>query len=139
MINEAMLKYYLNKCLKIDKSKFRFISTDQENFAIQRPIGGTREEESDEADEEVTVVKIVIEIVDDQDNVDRYFKQLKHQIREGLSLLYDIEPLYLSINLGQCGLSPKDKSVYMRDFHLIKRKGVVINRQDFVVSVLRHR
>lgn len=104
MINEAMLKYYLNKCLKIDKSKFRFISTEQRSFAIQRPIGGTRDSEdqtdADEEDEEVTVVKIIIEIVDDQENVDRYFKQLKTQIREGLSLLYDIAPLFLSINLG---------------------------------------
>lgn len=71
MISEAMLKYILNVCLKIDKSKFRFISTEQEHFAIQRP--GDYKEETDE-DEEVAVVKIIIEIVDDQDNVDRYFK-----------------------------------------------------------------
>jgi hypothetical protein len=78
--------------------------------------------------------------VDDQENVDRYFKQLKHQIREGTSLLYDIAPLYLSINLGQCGLTPKDsRTAYLKDYHLIKRRGLVIARDDFVVSVLRHK
>ncbi len=34
MINEAMVKYYLNKCLDIDKSKFRFITSDAEEFYI---------------------------------------------------------------------------------------------------------
>ena len=36
--------------------------------------------------------------------VDKYLKKLKTQIREGTSILYDLKPLYLSLNLGQCGL-----------------------------------
>lgn len=32
MINEPMLKYYLNKCLKIDKDKFRFLSSEEHAF-----------------------------------------------------------------------------------------------------------
>lgn len=51
-------------------------------------------------DEEVTVVKVLIEIIDDQDNIDRYFKMMKSQIREGTSILYDLQPLYLSLCLG---------------------------------------
>lgn len=26
LVNEAMLRFYLNKCLKIDKEKFRFVA-----------------------------------------------------------------------------------------------------------------
>ena len=60
--------------------------------------------------EEVTVIKILFEIVDDQESkkliiyaileVDIYLKRLKTQIREGTSILYDLKPLYLSLNLG---------------------------------------
>jgi hypothetical protein len=58
-------------------------------------------------------------------------------VREGTSLLYDLQPLYVSINLGQCGLQLQDKS-FMRDYHLIKRTGVTIRDDNYVVSVLRH-
>jgi hypothetical protein len=37
-------------------------------------------------------------------DVDKYLKQLKTQIKEGTSILYDLKPLYLSLNLGQSGL-----------------------------------
>jgi hypothetical protein len=41
MINEAMLKYYLRKCLKgaLEKEKFRFIATEESVFTIERPVG----------------------------------------------------------------------------------------------------
>lgn len=71
--------------------------------------------------------------------MDRCFKLLKQQIREGTSLFYDLSPLFLSINLGQCGLSPKDHGTYMKDFHLIKRRGLIIKNDDYVISVLRHK
>ncbi len=32
MINEPMLKYYLNKCIKIDKDKFRFLSSEEHAY-----------------------------------------------------------------------------------------------------------
>jgi hypothetical protein len=72
--------------------------------------------------------------------VDKYLKKLKTQIREGTSILYDLKPLYLSLNLGQCGLkSSPNSSAQLRNYHLIKRRGVLIRQADYVVSVLRHR
>ena len=58
MITEAMLKFYLNKSLKIDKDKFRVLNIDQEQFTL--PKKGNLQK-----GEEVTVVKVLIEIVDD--------------------------------------------------------------------------
>ncbi len=58
MITEAMLKFYLNKSLKIDKDKFRVLNIDQEQFTL--PKKGNFQK-----GEEVTVVKVLIEIVDD--------------------------------------------------------------------------
>lgn len=61
------------------------------------------------------MAKVLIEIVDDQNSkilvtviflldIDKYLKQLKTQVRDGTSLLFDLQPLFLSLNLGQCGL-----------------------------------
>ena len=132
MITEAMLKFYLNKSLKIDKDKFRVLYTDQEQFVLPKKGGQLK-------GEEVTVVKILIEIVDDQENIDRYLKLLKTQVRDGTSILYDLQPLYLSLNLGCTGLQINDQAPLLRDYHLIKRKGVALKQEDFVVSVLRHK
>jgi hypothetical protein len=34
MITEAMLKYYLNKALKIDKEKFRVLSSEEQQVML---------------------------------------------------------------------------------------------------------
>jgi hypothetical protein len=83
MITEAMLKFYLNKSLKIDKDKFRILNIDQEQFTLPKKAGTSKAEV-------VTVVKILIEIVDDQANIDQYLKSLKTQVRDGTSILYDL-------------------------------------------------
>ena len=132
MITEAMLKFYLNKSLKIDKDKFRVLKTDQELFVLPKKGGQLK-------GEEITVAKILIEIVDDQDSIDKYLKQLKTQVRDGTSILFDLQPLFLSLNLGCTGLQINDKAPLIRDYHLIKRKGVSFKEEDFVVSVLRHK
>ncbi len=99
MITKAMLRYYLNKALKIDKDKFRILSSEE-----QQVILAASQQRLVSNEELVTVVKVLIEIVDDQVNIDRYLKQLKTQIRDGTSLLYDLQPLYLCLNLGKTGL-----------------------------------
>jgi len=65
LINEAMIKFYLNKCLQVDKAKFRFINTEELVFTIDKQNAYLKDEH-ETPDEEVTVVKIFIEIVDDQ-------------------------------------------------------------------------
>jgi hypothetical protein len=132
MITEAMLKFYLNKSLKIDKDKLRVLKTDQEQFILPKKGGQLK-------GEEITVAKILIEIVDDQENIDKYLKQLKTQVRDGTSILFDLQPLFLSLNLGCTGLQINDQAPLIRDYHLIKRKGVSFKEEDFVVSVLRHK
>ena len=72
MITEAMLKYYFNKCLKLDKDKFRFISTEEVNFKIEKHQHVALKDPLETPDESVTVIKVLIEIVDDQDSKHTY-------------------------------------------------------------------
>lgn len=60
------MKYYLNKCLKLDKEKFRFISTEEQMFQIEKQQ--IHKDELESPDEQVTVVKVLIEIIDDQES-----------------------------------------------------------------------
>ncbi|CDW76064.1 UNKNOWN [Stylonychia lemnae] len=85
--------------------------------------------------ESVEIIKFWIEIVDDQENIDKYFKLLKNQIRDGTCILYDLEPLYLSINLGNIGLNANNQ---IRDYHIMTKQGTKISGEDFMVSILRH-
>ena len=57
-------------------------------------------------------------------DIDRYFSLLKRQIKDGTSLLYDLSPLYISINLGEVGMST---SKQLKDFHIVKKKGIVVS------------
>eukprot|EP00347_Sterkiella_histriomuscorum_P013376 403364949 len=142
MINESMLKYYLNKCLKLDKNKFRFLSTQEERYELELAGKGVNRTQK----ESVLVVKLIIEIIDDQENFDQYFKMLKNQIRDGSCLLYDLDPLYISINLGQTGINSRQ---LISDYHFIFKKGIKVNQikefnilqiqeEDYLLSVLRH-
>lgn len=63
MINDSMLKYYLNKCLKVPKDKFRLINKEEECFPVERIVANRDINEHE--DEDVTVVKVIYEIVDD--------------------------------------------------------------------------
>jgi hypothetical protein len=82
----------------------------------------------------VSVNQIIIYL-----DVDKYLKLLKTQIREGTSILYDLQPLFLSLNLGQCGLQLSDmRSHLLKEYHLLRRRGALIKDEEFVVSVLRH-
>ena len=67
--------------------------------------------------------------------VEKCLNNLKCQVRDGTSLLYDIEPLFVTINLGQSGFA--DES-YLNEYMLIKRVGAFISNREFLVSVLRH-
>lgn len=56
-------------------------------------------------------------------DIDKYLKTLKNQIREGISILYDLSPLYISLNLGQTGLNDLTN---LNDFHLIRKMGALV-------------
>ena len=64
------------------------------------------------------------------------FKQVKAQIKDGTSLLYDFMPLYFGMNLGSSGFSTHHN---LKDFALLSKTGQVIDGEDYVVSVLRNK
>jgi hypothetical protein len=65
----------LNKCLQVDKAKFRFISTEELVFTIDKQARYLKDEH-ETPDEQVTIVKILIEIVDDQQSKFKFFEFL---------------------------------------------------------------
>ena len=80
------------------------------------------------------MVKIVIEIIEDRANIGYDLLELKTAIRDGSSLLYDLLPSYLSLNMGHSGLATKNN---ISKCHLVSKQGRQINGVDFVVNLLR--
>ena len=64
------------------------------------------------------------------------FKNVKAQIKDGTSLLYDFKPLYFGMNLGSSGFSTHHN---LKDFLLLSKVGQVIDGEDYVVSVMRNK
>jgi hypothetical protein len=126
MLNEPMLKYYLSKTFVLDKSKFRFLRSEQ-----------LFEKKEANGDNKGQILKLIIEVVaEDQGKVSALFKHVKAQIKDGTSLLYDFMPLYFGMNLGSSGFSTHHN---LKDFALLSKTGQVIDGEDFVVSVLRNK
>lgn len=82
----------------------------------------------------LAMVKILVEIVEDLTNIEMTLKAVRGAIRDGSSLLYDLMPTYLSINMGQSGLATRFR---LTDFHLVVKQGLEVAGQNFVVSLLR--
>ena len=68
----------------------------------------------------VEMVKIVIEIIEDRANIGYDLLELKTAIRDGSSLLYDLLPSYLSLNMGHSGLATKNN---ISKCHLVSKQG----------------
>jgi hypothetical protein len=120
MLNEDMLKYYLSKTFRLDKSKFRFL----------------RSEELVCEDQKGKILKIIVEVIaEDHNKVSHLFKQVKGQIKDGTSLLYDFMPLYFGMCLGSSGFSTHHA---LTEFQLLSKIGQSIDGEEYVVSVLRH-
>ena len=67
MLNESMLKYYLSKTFVLDKSKFRFLRSEQ----LSETIKGSEKKET-------RIMKIILEVVaEDQAKVALLFKNVK--------------------------------------------------------------
>lgn len=56
------MKYYLNKCLKLDKDKFRFLNVEEQRYDVDVPSKSVMKAST----EQVLVNKLIIEIIDDQ-------------------------------------------------------------------------
>ena len=64
------MKFYLNKCLSISKDKFRFLSSEEQVYSNTELIKASFEDgksvlKKHRDPENVTVAKLIIEIVDD--------------------------------------------------------------------------
>jgi hypothetical protein len=57
-------------------------------------------------------------------------------VRDGSSILYDLEPMYLSMNVGQFGINGNND---IKLFHVCDKKGIQINDHDYIVTVMRHK
>lgn len=80
---------------------------------------------------------MIIEVIaEDHARVSHLFKNVKAQIKDGTSLLYDFMPLYFAMNLGSSGFSTHHN---LNEFQLLSKAGQAIDGVDYVVSVLRHK
>ena len=64
------------------------------------------------------------------------FKNVKAQIKDGTSLLYDFKPLYFGMNLGSSGFSTGHN---LKDFILLSKVGQFIEGEEYIVSVMRNK
>ena len=51
------------------------------------------------------MIKIVVEIIEDHESIRQDILEMKTEVRDGSSLLYDLLPSYLTINMGHSGLA----------------------------------
>lgn len=82
----------------------------------------------------VEMIKVVIEIIEDHSLVRHDIFDLKTAIRDGSSLLYDLLPSYLCINMGHSGLATSNN---IKNCTLISKQGRQINGVDFVINLMR--
>ena len=68
----------------------------------------------------IEMIKVIIEIIEDHSLVKHDIADLKTAIRDGSSLLYDLLPSYLSINMGHSGLATSNN---IKNCNLISKQG----------------
>jgi len=64
------------------------------------------------------MIKIVIEIIEDKTCIKQDLLEFKTAIRDGSSLLYDLLPSYLCINMGYSGLATSNE---ISNCHLVSK------------------
>jgi hypothetical protein len=82
------------------------------------------------------LTKVLIEIVEQTDRLEMLSAQLRAQINDGSSLLYDLQPAFVAFNLGVSGLATKSK---VKDCKVLKKCGLSIEGAEYIVTLLRHR
>ena len=112
MLSEAMLSYYLSKALMISKEKLRFLSFDHFIAYNTQDSKSTPQTGIKKPAEQVNMVKVNVEIIDSQSNqkycnINKILLKVKAEIRDGTSILYDLQPTNLTINLGQSGIASR--------------------------------
>ena len=137
MINESMLVFYLSRIFRLPKEKFRFLKTYnfiEEKHVLDQQRQGDNSSKLHKKDMPIEMIKVIIEIIEDHSLVKHDIADLKTAIRDGSSLLYDLLPSYLSINMGHSGLATSNN---IKNCNLISKQGRQIHGVDFVVNLLR--
>lgn len=115
MINESIIGFYLSKAFNLPKEKFRFLTVD---YFVKE--GQESQVENFRKVEPISMVAYTIEIAEDRDNIKTKMLTVRAAIRDSSSLLYDLLPAYMSMNLGDSGLATRHN---MEDFHILFKRG----------------
>lgn len=137
MVNEQMLGFYLAKVFELPKEKFRFLARQEIVEEAERrkaEAAWEKKKTVHKPEAPVAMIKVVVEIVEDQQTIQKDLLRVKTAVRDGSSLLYDLLPSYMSINMGHSGLATRTK---LSECHLVSKQGRDIGGTDFVVSLLR--
>ena len=70
------------------------------------------------------MIKYTVEIDEDTLIIGKYFLAVRAAIRDGSSLLFDLNPAYMAINLGNSGLATRNK---IEDYHFLSKLGTQIS------------
>ena len=137
MISEEMLSFYLAKVFMTSKEKFRFLERQEIVEEVERIRAAAAIENRttiQRPDPPVEMIKVIVEIIEDQETIQKDLLRIKTSIRDGSCLLYDLLPAYMTINMGYSGLATRQK---LKECHLISKQGREISGTDFVVSLFR--
>ena len=102
------------------------------------------EDERLESDRQTKITIFLYELVSDGTKSNKSFNfppltclnKLRVQIRDGSSLLYDLNPIYVGINIGSVFGFVYEKPV--DEYYLLKREGIYFGQRQLLVTILKH-
>lgn len=130
MINESILTLYMSKVYNLPKEKLKVLSSTNFTKNIDHDSKSLRKEV-----EQIVLTKILIEIVQETDKLEKKQAGIQASINDGSNLLFDIMPSYMCFNLGNCGLATKNK---LQECHILSKTGLMLEGNNFIVTLLRH-
>ena len=96
------------------------------------------EEERLENDKNTELIVYLFEIIDDfnQIKVHSCLNKLRTQIRDASSLLYDLSPVYIGINLGSVFGFVNELPI--NEYYLLRREGMYFGDRQLLITILKH-
>jgi hypothetical protein len=121
---QQQLESFVAKALGVNKKNLRLVSINYD--------------ERLENDRQTELYVYLYEVTDDlrQIKVLSALNKLRTDIRSGTSILFDLSPLYVGVNVGLVNGFIYEKSI--EDYYLLKREGVYFGEHQLVVTLLKH-
>ena len=115
----------MTRGLKITRKELRLISVNTE--------------ERLENDRETNIAVYMFEIIDDTSSVKALscLNILRTQIRDGSSLLFDLNPVYVGINIGSVFGFVYEKPI--DEYYILKREGIYFGSRQLLITILNHK